>query len=363
MQTGLNFVSILTILNKLKAYLMKNSNITICNETIHPGEQVSLALPLPEIFSCAPMYMPIKVIHGKQAGPCLLVIAAMHGNELNGAEVINRLLQSTDLSKLKGTLIAVPIMNVYGFINKTQTMPGGTTLSGSFPGSSHGSYAARLAHQFCSEIFSLADYCIDLQTGWLNHSNLPQVFATDDNREELELAHAFGTPVISQIAAQIGSLRAFANTKEKPYLVYEAGEAMRFDENSIRIGVKGVNNVMKHIGMLSTASKSTLSKKKSFLMRGMQWVRSPTSGISHAVVKLGQQVKQGELLTIIKDPFGAGSDISVTASFNGVVVSINNLPLVYEGVSLFQIAAFERLSLTAIHIEGWVDDSESRLDK
>jgi len=342
---------------------MKNANITICNETIHSGEQVSLALPLPELFSCAPMYMPIKVIHGRQAGPCLLVIAAMHGNELNGAEVVNRLLQSKGISKLKGTLIAVPIMNVYSFINKTRTMPGGATLGTSFPGNSHGSHAARLAHLFCSEVFALADYCIDLQTGWLNHSNLPQVFATDDNQKELELAHAFGAPVISELAAQKGSLRAFANTKEKPYLVYEAGEAMRFDETSIRIGVKGVTNVMKHIGMISKVSKSNSSKQKSFLMRDNQWIRSPTSGISHAVVKLGQQVKKGELLTIIKDPFGAGSDISVTSPFNAVVVSINNLPLVYEGLPLFQLAAFERLSLAATHIEDWVDESENQLDQ
>lgn len=342
---------------------MKNANLTICNETINPGEQASLALPFPELFSCAPMYMPIKVFHGKQAGPCLLVIAAMHGNELNGAEIINRLLQSKSMSKLKGTLIAVPIMNVYGFINKTRTMPGGATLSTSFPGSSYGSHAARLAHLFCSKIFSLVDYCIDLQTGWLNHSNLPQVFASDDNQKELELAHAFGAPVISELAAQKGSLRAFANTEKKPYLVYEAGEAMRFDETSIRIGVKGVLNVMKHIGMLSTVSKPTSSKPESFIMRDTQWVRSPTSGISHAVVKLGQQVKKGELLTIIKDPFGAGSDISVIAPFNGVVVSINNLPLVYEGVPLFQLAAFERLSLAATHIEDWVDESENQLGR
>ena len=139
---------------------------------------------------------------------------------------------------------------------------------------------------------------------------------------------------------------------------------MRFDETSIRIGVKGVSNVMKHIGMLPQKRISQLqANKKSFLMRDTQWVRSPTSGISHAVVKLGQQVKKGELLTIIKDPFGTGSDISVSAPFNGVVVSINNLPLVYEGVSLFQLAAFERLSLAATHIEGWVDESESQLDQ
>lgn len=341
----------------------KNSNITICNETIHPGEEVSLALPLPELFSCAPMYMPIKVIHGKQSGPCLLVIAAMHGNELNGAEIINRLLQSSNMRKLKGTLIAVPIMNVYGFINKTRTLPGGTPLATHFPGSPQGSHAARLAHLFCSEIFSLADYCIDLQTGWLNHTNLPQVFATDENKEELELAHAFGAPVISELDAQKGSLRSHANKTKKPYLVYEAGEAMRFDESPIRIGIKGIINVMRKIEMLpALASKSSSNKQESLLMRDTRWVRSPTSGISHSSTKLGQQVKKGELLTTIKDPFGAGPNVPVLAPFNGIVVSINNLPLVYEGVALFQLAAFERLSLAATHIEDWIDESESQLD-
>ncbi len=338
---------------------MKNRNITICNEIIHPGEKVSLALPLPELFSCAPMYMPIKVVHGKQPGPCLLVIAAMHGNELNGAEIINRLLQSSNIKKLKGTLIAVPIMNVYGFINKTRTLPGGTSLGTNFPGSPHGSHAARLAHIFCSEIFPIADYCIDLQTGWLNHSNLPQVFATDDNQKELELAHAFGAPVISELSAQKGSLRAHANKEKTPYLVYEAGEAMRFDESSIRIGVKGIINVMCNISILPSPNKANSMKRESFLTRDTRWVRSPTSGISHSSTKLGQQVKKGELLTIIKDPFGSGSDVPVLAPFDGIVVSINNLPLVYEGVALFQLAAFERLSLAATHIEDWIDDSES----
>ncbi len=336
---------------------MKNSNITIGSETIHPGENVSLALPLPELFSCAPMYMPIKVVHGKQAGPCLLVTAAMHGNELNGAEIINRLLQLSKLKKLKGTLIAVPIMNVYGFINKTRTLPGGVSLGNNFPGTAQGSHAARLAHLFCTEIFPLANYCIDLQTGWLNHTNLPQIFTTDNNEQEMELAHAFSAPVISEMTAQKGSLRAHANAQEVPYLVYEAGEAMRFDESAIRLGTRGIINFMRHIDMLPASSKPRTAKHKSFIMKDTRWVRSPTSGISHSTIKLGQQVKKGEQLTVIKDPFGAGSDVPVAAPFDGIVVSMNNLPLVYEGVSLFQLAAFERLSLAASHLEDWVDES------
>lgn len=342
---------------------MKNTNLTISNETIHPGEQVSLALPLPELFSCAPMYMPIKVVHGKQAGPCLLVIAAMHGNELNGAEIINRLLQLNHIKNLKGTLITVPIMNVYGFINKARTLPGGVALSASFPGSAQGTHAARLAHLFCTQIFSLADYCIDLQTGWLNHSNLPQIFITDENEKELELARAFDAPVISELVPPKGSLRAHADKVSKPYLMYEAGEAMRFDETSIRIGVKGINNVMRHIGMLPPSNKTRSTQQTSFLMRDSRWVRSPTSGISRSNIKLGQPVKSGDQLAVITDPFGTGSDVAVLAPFDGVVVSVNNLPLVYEGVSLFQLASFERLSLAATHIEDWVDGSEQQLSQ
>jgi uncharacterized protein len=338
---------------------MKNDNISICNEVIHPGEQASLALPLPELFSCAPMYMPIKVLHGKQAGPCMLIIAAMHGNELNGAEIINRLLQSSSIKKLKGTLIAVPIMNVYGFINKTRTLPGGSMLSSNFPGSSHGSHAARLAHLFCSEIFTLADYCVDLQTGWINHSNLPQIFVGENSEKELELARAFAAPVVSEMPPQKGSLRTHAKKQKTPYIVYEAGEAMRFDEASIRIGTKGVINVMRHIDMLPAPSKPSPNKQKSFLMRDTRWIRSPTSGINYSTTKLGQQVKKGELLSVIKDPFGAGPDVPVSAPFDGIVVSVNNLPLVYEGISLFQLAAFERLSLAATHIEDWIDESDA----
>lgn len=341
---------------------MKNNPITFHNETIHPGEQLSFALPLPEMFSCAPMYMPIKIIHGKQAGPCLLVIAALHGNELNGAEIINRLLQSTTVKKLKGTLIAVPILNVYGFINKTRSLPGGANLGQSFPGNPTGSHAARLAHLFCSELFALADYCIDLQTGLLNHTNLPQTYVTDEHQDELNLARALAAPVISEVSAKKGSLRAYANQQQTPYIIYEAGEAMRFDEASIRLGVKGIKNVMRHIDMLPMSPKTSSHKATSFVVRDSRWLRSPTSGISYSNIKLGQQVEKGQRLCMIRDPFGAGDDVEVLAPFAGIVVSMNNLPLVYEGVSLFQLASFQRLSQAASHFENWLDASEEQAE-
>lgn len=331
---------------------MKNKKITLSGEDIHPGETLSLALPLPEIFSCAPMYMPIKVVHGKEAGPTMLIVAAMHGNELNGTEIINRLLKSKSLKKLKGTLICIPIFNVPGYINKSRTLPSGVNLNESFPGSETGSLASRITHLVTTEVFPHADICIDLQTGWANFTNLPQIFIDENNEQEKSLARAFGAPVISHCEAEPGSLRELAQTKNIPHLVYEAGEAMRFDEKSIRIGLKGMQQVMQKLGMLKESSKLA-KENKSFLMQDARWVRSPCSGVSHHFCKLGEQVTKGTKISSINDPFSPSADHVVKAPFDGILVSVNNLPLVHEGSPLYKIASFTRQEAAASHFENW----------
>ncbi len=337
---------------------MKNRPLTICDQTVFPGEQANLALPLPELFSCAPMYMPIKIFHGKEDGPRLLLIAAINGNELNGAEIINRLCLREELKAIKGTLIVVPIMNVYRFIHAMRTLPGGVSLENHFPGSPHGSHVSRLTHLFCSEIFSLTEYCIDFQTGALNHTNVPQIFIGEKNEKELALANRFEAPVISRTPAPKGSLRAYAAERGVPYLLYEAGEALRFDEPSIQLGVQGALNVMSALGMLKSSEATSTENDKSFITGKNQWIRSPTSGLSHSNIKLGQLVEKKELLAIIKDPFGTGESVEVRAPLSGIVVSMNNLPLVYEGVELFQLAFFENLEDVASHLEQYHLDIE-----
>ena len=340
---------------------MKNSNIKICNEVIHPGERLSFALPLPELFSCAPLYMPIKVIHGKSAGPCLLIIAAMHGNELNGTEIINRLLEVSSLSKLKGTLIVVPVLNVYGLINRSRDMPGGIHLNSCFPGSKSGNHAARTAHLFTNEIFNHADYCIDLQTGTMNHSNLPHIYVSFNDEKATKLAETFQAPVISHTACEKGMLRTLAFKKEKPYFIYEAGEAMRFDDHAIKVGVRGIMNVMRKLEMLPSRTQKKESQLKTFTSNKNMWVRASTSGISHSKNKLGQYVKKGEVLCVIKDPFGAAEDVKILCPEEAIIVGKNNLPLVHEGESLFQLAVFPKMKNAADHLEDWKEISEEHL--
>ena len=340
---------------------MKNTTLQICNETIHPGESLSLALPLPELFSCAPLYMPIKVIHGKRPGPCLLVTAAMHGNELNGTEIINRLLKVTALKRLQGTLIAIPVLNVYGLINRSRYLPGGMELDGCFPGSETGTHAARMAHVFTSEIFDKADACIDLQTGFINYTNLPQIYVSFEDEQAKTLAQTFNAPVISHASCEKGTLRTLAFKKKKTFLTYEAGEAMRFDEHAIKVGVKGLLNVMRKLSMLPERSVTKETLLHSFFTEKNIWVRASTSGISYSKHKLGQHVQKGETLCTIKDPFGATDSMTITSPEEAIIVGKNNLPLVHEGEGLFQLAVFPKMQHTASHLEEWKEKSTENL--
>jgi len=333
--------------------MAKNTALKICDATIYPGETVSLALPLPELFTCAPVYMPIKVIHGKQSGPTLLVIAAMHGDEVNGTEIINRLLKLPSLKKLKGTLIAVPVLNVYGLLNRSRYLPNGHLLDRYFPGNKTGSHASRLCYWFIQEVFKHADVCIDLQTGSRNHSNFPQVYVNFDDQQSLDLAKTFNAPVITNVQTEKGSLRQYANKCKTPLLVYEAGEAMRFDERAIKVGLKGITSIMRSLKMLDTPK---LKPKRSFkAIRATQrvWVRASTSGIALAKVALGEQVKKNQTLAVISDPFGASDAEAVKAPDAGVIVSYNNLPLVHEGEAIFQLAMFKELDKAASQLEAW----------
>lgn len=333
--------------------MSKNTPIKICNETIHPGEQLTLALPLPEIYSCAPLHMPIKIIHGKKEGPCLLITAGMHGNQLNGTEIINQLFKMKQLKKLSGSLILVPVLNVYGLINRTRYFHGEVDLNTTFPGSSDGSHAERLSHLFISEIFKFAQYAIDMQTGLADHSNFPQLYIHKNDPKAAQLAKAFGVSIISSLPEKEGMLSTYALKQSIPFLLYESGEARRFDTQSIKIGIKGILHVMQTLGMLPAKTSKVTEPLQCFNVRHNIWVHAPVSGISHSMLKLGQSIKKGDTLSTINDPFGASETTTVNSPAEGVIVGKNNIPLVHEGEALFQIAVFENTQDETSTLENW----------
>ena len=318
---------------------------------IPPGTRRSLRIPVARRYTAADVALPLSVLHGKKPGPRLFVSAAIHGDEINGAEIVRRLLQKSLLSKLRGALIAVPVVNVYGFIAKQRYLPDRRDLNRCFPGSATGSLAGRLARTFMDEVVAKATHGIDLHTGSLHRDNLPQLRVTLDSPGTEDLAHAFGAPVILDAPLRPGSLRQAVAERGIPIIVYEAGEALRFDELAIRGGVRGVLAVMRHLGMLPEA-KGRSRKVEPFVAHGSSWVRAPESGILVTKVRLGARVEKGQLLGTISDPLGEVED-PIHAPTDGVVIGRTNLPLVNEGDALFHIGVFERLDPAAEAVDSY----------
>jgi len=280
----------------------------------------------------------------------MVVSAAIHGDELNGVEIIRRLLKRKALSSLRGTLIAVPIVNVHGFLEQSRYMPDRRDLNRSFPGSPRGSIAARTANIFMQKIMSKADLGIDLHTGAINRSNFPQIRARLDDERTRELAMAFGAPLVLDSKIRPGSLRDAASSLGLPVLVYEAGEALRFDEICIKGGVSGVIRVMRLMGMLP-ASKTSRSMTP-VVAESTSWVRAATSGIVSRKAALGERVLKGQRLALLSDPLGDGEE-GVIAPFDGIIIGRNNLPLALEGDALFNIARFKSVSRAETKVEAF----------
>jgi hypothetical protein len=327
----------------------------IGNEIIHSGHRYVIELPLPPLYTHTPLTMPVHVVRGVRDGPRLFVSAALHGDELNGTEVIRRLLNKTVLKKLRGTLIAVPIVNVYGVIHHTRYLPDRRDLNRVFPGSVKGSLAARLAHLFMKEIVRKSTHGIDIHTAALHRNNLPQIRANLDDPDTLRLAESFGVPVLLNSNIRDGSLREAAADEGIPMLLYEAGEALRFDEVAIRAGVKGVINVMRSLGMLPRSRSRRKHQQEPFVARSSTWVRAPASGVFRKVSALGNRVKRDEVLGLIDDPFG-GAEVEVHASVSGIIIGCSEIPLAHEGEALFHIARFEDAREVAGQVESFQSD-------
>ena len=310
---------------------------------ILPGEQRKIELPVAKLYTDADVSLPVHIIRAKKPGPTIFISAAVHGDELNGIEIIRRLISQKNFKLISGTLIAVPMVNVYGVVNQSRYMPDRRDLNRCFPGSAKGSLAGRVAHIFLNEIVKHCDYGIDLHTGAIHRSNFPQIRADLSDDETKELALVFGVPVVLNSNIIDGSLREAAVKHKTKVLLYEAGEALRFDEYSIRAGMKGITNVLKHLGMRKASKVSKKVNKKviePFVANSSQWLRANASGIVNHLVKLGDRVKKGDILAEIGSPYGDVID-KVTAIRSGILIGQQNIPLVQEGEAMFHIAYFE----------------------
>lgn len=317
---------------------MKNTAFKIGNLLVQPGERLTVALPTPELYTCTPIYIPIHVIHGKKAGPTLLICGAMHGDEANGVAITQKLLKLRLLKSIRGTLLVIPTLNIYGMVTLSRNLPDRRDLEGSFPGTKTGSFASRLAYFLSEEIFSHITHCIDLHTGEPHISMFPQVKTLLAHEESKQMASHFRAPVMMDSESEEGLLWLLHRKEGKiPTILFETGEALRLDSRGVNMGVKGIVRVMRNLEMLSAPLKEKPGQP-SVQLGSPRWVRSASSGFCEVYHKEGTFVKKGTLLAKISDPFGTEQKEELHAPIDGIVIARNHLPILNEGEPILKLA-------------------------
>lgn len=314
-----------------------NDPISVGGVTVSPGRKVQIDLPFAEVVTGSTESLPVKVINGRSAGPNIWLSAAIHGDELNGIQIIRKVIKDIDAKSLRGAIIAVPIVNPLGFIIESRYLPDRRDLNRSFPGSARGSSAARLANVFMTEIVDQCSVGIDLHTATNHRINIPQIRANLDDAMTLKMARAFGAPFTIHARLKDGSLRQAAVERGKTVLLYEAGQAHRFDDDAVGVGVVGVLRALRSMQMIDARLPRARPTR---LVRRTRWVRARRGGIADIVVKLGDYVEKGQPVASISDAFGMRPTQAI-ASETGWVIARSLRPLVNSGDSLVHIAAEE----------------------
>ena len=320
--------------------MVKQEAFHIAGTAVAPGTRQTVEVPVSTLSDHTPVNLSVHVIHGRKPGPVLFVSAAIHGDEVIGVEIVRRLLKAGALGSLAGTLLAVPIVNTFGFLNHSRYLPDRRDLNRVFPGVEGGSMASRLAHIFMSEVVARSDVGIDLHSAAVHRTNMPQLRLTPGNARLAELGRAFGAPMMMNSKLRDGSLRMAAEEAGVDVLLYEAGEGLRFDELAARAGVSGILRVMHQLKMIG-AKGVPKARGNPVFCNTSRWVRAPAGGLFRGYLGTGDTVDPGTVLGAIASPLGE-VDTEVVAEVSGIVIGRTNMPVVYEGDALFHIAETPR---------------------
>jgi hypothetical protein len=337
---------------------------------VPPGQRRLVDLPVSKLSNHMPVTLPVHVLHGLKPGETLFVSAAIHGDELNGVEIIRKLLSTLDPRHLSGTLLCVPVVNTFGFLSRSRYLPDRRDLNRSFPGSPDGSLAARLAHLFLDAIAARCRYGIDLHSAAVHRDNLPQIRADFSNAPQLRpLADAFGADVILESPLRPGSLRKAARDKQIDVLVYEGGEGLRFDDGAIRAGYEGVVNVMDLLGMRAghddhvddeTDAGISLPRTLPRYANKSRWVRAPDGGVFRTRCRLGDSVRRDDVIGWIANPY-EDVEVQIRAPKAGTIIGMSTLPIVNMGDALFHVA-WHDASLKPKAADTVLDEDEVEVD-
>jgi len=319
----------------------KRDALLIGGVAIAAGTRKQVALPISRLASGTEVALPVIVLHGRLPGPTVWMNAAIHGDELNGVEIIRRVLEKLDAKTVRGTVLAVPIVNVHGFVSGDRYLPDRRDLNRSFPGAARGSLARRIAHLLMTEVVSRCSFGIDLHTGSDGRTNLSQLRADLEDPETARLATAFGCPLMLHANPRDNTLRYAATVAGAHVLLFEGGEALRFDRAAIEAGTSGILRVFAALDLIDPIVPAATTR---FRGGGSKWVRARRSGLAQLDCEVGDQVERGQLLGFINDSFGKRLG-TLKSPHDGMVIGLKLEPLVNRGDAIIHVAVIQPVEL------------------
>ncbi len=333
---------------------VSRENFLLADHLVHPGAASNIAIPVSDLSAGMQAQLEARVFHGRSDGPVIFISAAIHGDEIIGTEIIRRLMKKLNPKKMAGTAIFVPVVNMFGFVGQSRYLPDRRDLNRCFPGSERGSLASQLANIFYTEIVTRCDLGIDIHSAAIHRYNLPQIRIAAGNPKLKKLAMAFGAPAVIEAPLREGSLREVARGDGVDMLLLEAGEALRFDELSVRTGVSGILRVMRELGMISTRRLGRVPAPSAQTKRTL-WLRAGRGGVCRINAISGATVEAGETLAVVSDMFGDDEE-AVIAPCDGIIIGHATLPVVNQGDAILHIAEVQRFANVEQRIEA-INDS------
>lgn len=315
------------------------NDFVINKSVILPGEQKIVRLNIARLHSGTKIDIQIHVYRSTKPGPKILVLGGVHGDEINGVEIVRKSIETGLFENIKrGSIIAIPIVNIYGFLNFSRDLPDGKDVNRSFPGTKKGSLASRVAYAISKKVLPAVDFGIDFHTGGASRYNYPQIRYTKGDIKSVDLARTFAPPFIIPSKPVGGSLRKEAGLMDIPILVFEGGQSLRLDPFSINEGIHGLERIMHSVGMINEAPK----REQAVIFNSKKWIRANRSGMFQWIRQSGDSVELGEILGVINDPYGQWN-VEVLATCKGKLFGHNNAPVVNQGDALFHIGFDEEI--------------------
>lgn len=314
---------------------MSDSKLIILGREIKKGKGLILEIEVAKLHTRNSLNIPVIIHRAALDGPVLLLMGGVHGDESNGVAILRDIIRKRYHIPKRGTIICIPVFNVFGYLNQSREFPDGRDLNRMFPGAANGSLASQFAYKFSKEIAPLVDYVLDFHTGGAGRDNSPNIRCVFEEEKSLELAKIFGAPFIVNSNYIPKSIRETMNKLGKTMLLFEGGKSLELDQSVIKSGVEGSLNVMKHLKM---QQGDILIKKDPVFVHKSKWLRAPFSGIFQSLVKNGSFVKRRTIMGTISDPYGE-FEKNVFAPFDCHIFGLNTAPIVYKGDAIYHVSA------------------------